>query len=316
MCLFPKLIINKKYTGTKKNQGNVPSLTDERVRYVPVACGNCMECRKAKAREWQVRLHEEIKQHRIAKFITLSFSPEALKELMDKYSLKESNAIAGKAVRLFLERYRKQNKVSLRHWLITELGQNNSERIHLHGIIFGKEFDEEELEKYWKYGNIWIGDYCNQKTINYIIKYVHKIDKKHKNFRPQIFCSAGLGRNYIDFAAQEQHIYRKNKTVEFYALPNGAKVNLPIYYRNKLFTEEQREKLWIEKIEKDTRFINGIEIKRANTDNFEHFRQVLETQQKINKEIGFGDNSSEWKKEDYNITLRMLNKAKRTKKNS
>lgn len=276
------------------------------MRYVPVACGNCMECRQAKAREWQVRLHEEIKQHNIAKFITLSFSPEALKELTEKYNIKESNAVAGKAVRLFLERYRKQNKVSLRHWLITELGQNNSERIHLHGIIFGKEFDEKELESYWKYGNTWVGDYCNQRTINYIIKYVHKIDTKHKNFRPQIFCSAGLGSNYINISAIEKHIYKEKQTREFYTLPNGAKVNLPIYYRNKLFTEEQREKLWIEKIEKDTRYINGIEIKHVNKHNFERFIKVLETQQKINKELGFGDDSAEWKKEDYNITLQML----------
>ena len=48
MCLYPKLILNKKYTGTKKNKGVIPTLTDERVKYVPVGCGKCMECMKKK----------------------------------------------------------------------------------------------------------------------------------------------------------------------------------------------------------------------------------------------------------------------------
>ena len=48
MCLFPKLIINKKYTITKKNGGIIPEMKDERVKYVPVGCGKCIECLKKK----------------------------------------------------------------------------------------------------------------------------------------------------------------------------------------------------------------------------------------------------------------------------
>ena len=61
MCLYPKLIKNKKYTITKKNGGQVPSVTDNRVLLVPVGCGKCIECRKQRSRNWQVRLKEEIK---------------------------------------------------------------------------------------------------------------------------------------------------------------------------------------------------------------------------------------------------------------
>jgi len=49
MCLYPKLIQNKKYTSNKKNSGIIPAIVDNRVLLVPVGCGKCMECRKQKA---------------------------------------------------------------------------------------------------------------------------------------------------------------------------------------------------------------------------------------------------------------------------
>ena len=55
------MIKNPKYLPNKKNNNNPPEITDERVKWVPVGCGNCMECRKQKKREWQIRMNEEIK---------------------------------------------------------------------------------------------------------------------------------------------------------------------------------------------------------------------------------------------------------------
>lgn len=310
MCLFPRLLKNPKYKQNKKNGGNVPDIQDIRVRYVPVACGNCIECRKAKAREWQVRLNEELKRTKYPYFITLTFEAKELKKLCKTYKLKESNAVAGKAVRLFLERVRKDYKKSIKHWLITELGQDKTERIHLHGVFFMEyPINKEWLNKYWKYGITDTGQYCNERTINYIIKYVTKIDITHKNFKPQIFCSKGLGSNYITEFAKNKHKYNGQNTRDYYTLPNGNKVNLPIYYRNKLYTEKEREKLWCDKLDKNTRYILGTEIRKANQ-NQEYILSVLEKAQEINRATGYGDHTAEWKKQEYNITLAMLKKYK------
>ena len=46
MCLYPKLILNRKYLPNKKNGGIPPKCPDERLRYVTAACGKCYECRK------------------------------------------------------------------------------------------------------------------------------------------------------------------------------------------------------------------------------------------------------------------------------
>lgn len=311
MCLYPRLIINRKYCGTLKNKGNAPALYDERVRYVPVGCGNCIECRKQKANEWRVRLIEELKVTKHAYFITLTFEPEQLDTLCKKYELHESNAIAGKAVRLFLERIRKDYKKSIKHWLITELGQNSTERIHMHGILFMDfEINNKWLEKYWKYGKCDTGQWCNLQTINYIIKYVHKLDPIHKGFIPQIFCSAGLGKNYITDLTREKHKFAGKQTRDYYTLPNGRKIALPIYYRNKLYTEQERELLWIQRIEQDTRYVRGIKIDKVmeKEENYMHYIKALETAQEENIKMGYGDDSKEWRKRDYNITLQMLKK--------
>ena len=84
MCLYPKLFTNKKYTANKKNGGVIPAITDNRVLVVPIKCGNCIECRKQKAREWQVRLLEDIKTNKHGQFVTLTFNRKSISELRTK----------------------------------------------------------------------------------------------------------------------------------------------------------------------------------------------------------------------------------------
>lgn len=310
MCLYPRLIKNRKYTATKKNGGCVPYLDDLRKSFVPIGCGNCIECRKQKAREWQVRLNEEIKSNqKKAYFLTLTFSNESLEKLMKSKHSKECNAIATIAVRRFLERARKKYKKSLQHWLITELGHEGTERIHLHGIIWTD--NPEDLEALWSYGNIWIGEYCNAKTINYIIKYVTKIDEDHKNYKSVILCSKGIGRQYCESKTNQiRHAYAGERTNETYKLNNGAEINMPIYYRNKFYSEEEREKLWTQMLDKKEMYIMGIKIDISTKKGRQLYADTLEYQQKLNRDLGYGGLSKEWQKETYNVTLKMLNKDK------
>ena len=74
MCLYPKLILNRKYPPNKKNGGIPPKCPDERLRYVTAACGKCYECRKQKARAWLVRMSEEMRQNPNALFVTLTIT--------------------------------------------------------------------------------------------------------------------------------------------------------------------------------------------------------------------------------------------------
>ena len=108
---------------------------------------------------------------------------------------------------------------------MTELGHQNTERVHMHGLIWlekkpkdkweeysinserfrgvkllWKEYNiiqKSDIEKIWKYGQIWEGDYVSAKTINYIVKYVNKADEVHKTYNSKVFTSKGIGREYI-----------------------------------------------------------------------------------------------------------------------
>lgn len=309
MCLYPRLFYNKKYRATKKNGGFIPTIRDERVKFITAACGHCIECREQKARAWTLRLSEELKVSNYSYFVTLTYSDESLKLLAEKAGKDEINTVASFSVRRFLERYRKKYKKSLKHFLIPEMGQESSERIHLHGIIFSnKELSLEELSKFWKYGRADIGEYCNLRTINYIVKYITKVDIKHKYFNPKILCSPGLGKDFMkQYNIKQTYKYEKGKTREYALLKNGAKINLPIYYRNKLYTEEEREKMWIDRLNKKTVFIRGIKQELKTQQDYLNYFKLLAEQQAENERLGFGNDGKEWKRTEYKTQLDTMN---------
>ena len=294
MCLYPKLIKNKKYLPNKKNNWNPPKCEDYRVLYVTAACGKCLECRKQKQREWLVRMSEELRHDPNAYFMTLTFSEEKLEEYKKLCNSEDPNIIATKAMRLMLERCRRKLGHSVKHWFISELGHNGTERVHLHGLVWGIGMDKLVEEK-WQNGITFTGTFVNERTINYITKYITKIDEDHKEFTGVILCSPGIGGGYLKRGDSDKHIYKKGETIETYRLRNGAKINLPTYYRNKLFTEEEREKLWIDKIEEGIVWIMG---QKVRIDNKEEYEQLLE--QARNDAIRLeGYQEEEWDKQKY-----------------
>ena len=222
MCLFPKLIKNKKYCSTKKNGGIIPAVSDKRALYVAVGCGRCMECLKQKARDWNVRLLEDIKVHTNGVFVTLTFNEDSYNKLsklvVDDGDIFDNN-LATIAVRYFLERWRKKYKISVRHWLVTDLGHTGTNRIHLHGMIYTNEVDD--IEKIWQYGFDYIGKYVNERTVNYIVKYLHKLDLQHKNFVSKVLCSKGIGSNYINSYNSSRNKFNGTDTKEYYTTRQG-----------------------------------------------------------------------------------------------
>lgn len=298
MCLYPKLIKNKRYCSTKKNKGVVPPCPDERLRYVTAACGKCYECMKQKGRAWQVRLSEEIRNDPNAIFVTLTINDESWEKIKTKYMLSSEEDCIKKMVRLFLERIRKKTKKSLKHWLTTERGEKNTERYHLHGLIWG-DAGGILTQDLWQYGFVYIGQFVNERTTNYITKYITKRDKKHEGFTSTILCTPGIGEGYLRRSDSELNRFREGKTTETYRLRNGIKLNLPIYYRNRLYSDEEREKLFLEKIKKGIVWING---RKCNIRDHKTYMAILKEEQQRCRQL-HGDNPIEWEVEKYERRL-------------
>lgn len=313
VCLYPKLIQNRKYVANKKNGGIVPEMTDPRVKFVPIGCGKCMECLKQKGREWKVRLLEEVKHQELkGYFVTYTFSNEGYTEIVNKlrkdgfdlmgYPLE--NQVCTKATRLYLERWRKKHKKSLRHWFVSELGGNKTERVHMHGIVWTDK-EPEEIVKHWKYGAVTIGyrtynqggkpinknglGSVSEKTISYITKYVTKTDLLHKEYKPIILTSAGIGKGYFNSPDANNIFYEGTETREYYRDKSGNKRALPIYYRNYLFNEDEREQLWLHKLDEGKRYVNGV----LARDDKEYYN-LLNVAREKNYRLGFGNDKINW----------------------
>lgn len=313
MCLYPKLIKNRKYIANKKNGGVIPAISDKRVLLVPVGCGKCMECKKQKGREWSVRLQEEIRHRKDGQFVTLTFSNESIAELSEGIELTGynlDNEICTKAMRRFLERWRKKHKKSVRHWMVTEIGGNRYEGIHMHGIIFTDK--KEDIETIWKYGHVFIGTHVNEATINYIVKYINKTDEKHKEYNSKILTSNGIGKGYTKRADIQNNKYNGKKTNETYKTRQGMKLALPIYYRNKIYTDEEKEKLWLQKLDEEVRYVNGRKVDISKGE--EGYYRVLAEERAKNKRLGYGNDEINWEKRKYENERRNLKIMERIKK--
>lgn len=277
-------MINPHYLPNEKNGGVVPTMADTRHLHIMVGCGWCKECRRAIANNWRIRMLEEYKENNQAEFVNLSFSKDSIIKLEQEIHEKkykgikgdelDVNILAAYAIRMFTERWRKKYKKAPRHWFVTELGHKNSERIHLHGIMWNisnkpkEEFMQDIIDK-WMYGNVTLGAYVDERTMNYITKYITKVDEYHTGYKQKTFVSKGIGKGYIE-RMSIWHQWREDKTNIHYLMNNGRKYALPKYYKNKLWTEEQRQQLWTYMLDKEQVWVDGVQYDKTQQDDMQY----------------------------------------------
>lgn len=283
MCYFTKKVLNKRFLPNRKNRWTPPVCTDERFKYVEVECGHCFECRKKKRREWRIRNYEQLKETPHAVFFTGTVSPQRYEYICKKYNLKndgsQDNEIITKIHRLFLERIRKKTGKSVKHWCVTEKGHTNTRRIHLHGLFYAREGQTKwQLTKLlyenWIDGYKYYGSYVNEKTINYVSKYMTKKDEKNPDYISIVLCSKGLGANYAR-ENQLKHRWNGEKTIITYKSHNGQNLPLPRYYKTTIYTDDQRQLLWLYAEDKGVKWVKGFEVIGANTVNKNYYEKLL-----------------------------------------
>lgn len=275
MCTRPKIIKNPRYRASRKNKWSPPECDDERKRYIPVPCGECEECCRARSSAWRVRIAEEVRVHPESRFVTLTFNEEELDKLIKEVG-NEPDAIFRLAVHRFRERYRAGEGKSIRYVLISELGHKGTERLHLHGVIN----DVRDLGKYWKYGFVYVGYSMNDRCINYIVKYIMKRDSR--GYKSRVLCSNGIGSGKKIRKGEGD-----TPEEEGYTLKNGRKVAMPEYYRRKMYTEEQRNNMWTRRLDEGTRFVGGVKIKDADGENYDLYERTREYYDKRSVSLGY-----------------------------
>lgn len=264
MCKNKIIIKNKRYQPTKKNGYTKETPRDRRLSYIEISCGECKECKKKRKEMWRLRIENELLDSKSAIFFTGTFSDESIENIKKQYGVKEENDIATKANRLFLERLRKKYNIKLTHWCITELGSKKG-RIHIHGIFFIKEnqdikYIKDKIKREWDFGWNYLGYVDQGRTINYITKYMLKENENFKEFKPKVLASQKIGIGFIERNKRFYKYKEKNGVVEANTKMeylDGRETYLIKYYKEKLYTTEERENILLSILDENKRRINS-----------------------------------------------------------
>lgn len=219
-----------------------PKYADYRVLQVP--CGQCMECRLKKSREWALRcVHESKLYDDKNMFLTLTYAP-------DKSTLDQQWSLNHEDFTKFIKRYRKKFGDKIRYYHCGEYGDKYN-RPHHHTIIFnhwlpdlrpisydvtGVLYTSDILAGLWGFGFVSVGAVTFE-TCAYVARYCTKklTGSKRDNYegREPEFCTCsrrpGIGCGYIDKITPD---YLRTGSVP--AGNSGGRMGIPRYYQSKI----------------------------------------------------------------------------------
>lgn len=205
-------------------------------QYIQVPCNKCPECIRRRASQWIFRLKQEDKISTSAYFVTLTYDPQYVPITPNGFMTLDKPE-----VQRFFKRLRKAHpNVKLKYYLAAEYG-STYKRPHYHIILFNA--DEKLIAPNWQLGYVDIASVSGA-SIGYVTGYINKgkIIPEHKrdDRQPEFsLMSKGLGQNYLN---EDTIRYHHEDPDRFYVVESGnSKISMPRYYRDKIYTEQQRE---------------------------------------------------------------------------
>ncbi len=223
-----------------------------------VPCGKCFQCLARRRNGWSFRLWHQMQTCESAYFMTLTYG-EALDDYGHPFGEQPPTSFNGiydlnkKHLQDFLKRLRKYQKsknygTSIKYYAVGEYGTKNL-RPHYHLIIFNllpelAVRSNVVAKEIWKKGKVDIAS-CNISTINYVVGYVMQgkwepqadDDDRKPHFS---LMSKGLGSSYLTDQKIE-YLYDRMETSVMH--PSGFRIVLPRYYKDKIFTIEEKAEL-------------------------------------------------------------------------
>ena len=150
-----------------------------------IPCGNCMECRLNKSKEWAFRCVKEAMEHDNNIMITLTYDDDHLPRSrgIDPKTgeIYESSTLVKKDHQDFMKRLRKKFGNDIRFFMCGEYGSDDeyvdkygtlrkgTERPHYHFILFNCKFEDM---KFWRWSKC---EWSNQKNALYRSKTLDKL---------------------------------------------------------------------------------------------------------------------------------------------
>lgn len=203
---------------------------------INVPCGKCPPCKLRRVQEWVFRLLIEERHSFSSYFITLTYDTQHVPITKNGFMTLDK-----RDVQLFMKRLRKHNSAKLTYYTAGEYGDQKY-RPHYHMILFNLE-DQESIFKAWDLGDVHIGKVTGD-SIAYTAKYIdkqkriplHRNDDRVKEFS---LMSKGIGKQFL---TDQMVKYYKNDVSRNHVVKGSGHIEaLPRYYRNKIFTDQEKE---------------------------------------------------------------------------
>jgi len=236
---------------------------------ITVPCGKCPACLGNKRVNWALRMREELKVSKSAKFITLTYNDD-----------KNTGSVSKIDVQLFLKRFRAlcfkvEVDLKLRYYITGEYGLKGH-RPHYHAIMYNTP-NVNEMELYemigkaWKNGHSFIGT-VTDRSIMYVAKYLLKgsiIPEGCEEPFSLMSSRPGIGSTYIERMSDWHHADLERS----YVPKDGYKLGMPRYWKDKIYCrntiEKQKEEFLKLDKEKFEELIRGNANYWENEFNFE-----------------------------------------------
>lgn len=204
-------------------------------------CGKCAPCKLKRVNDWIFRLMIEDKNNLGNYFITLTYDTKHVN--ITKHGFM---TLHKPDLQAYIARLKKLNEYPIKYYAVGEYGEKKS-RPHYHLIVFGILEEKSIWEAWMDEENTPIGDVqigaVQTESVAYTCKYidkeakipVHARDDRQKEFS---LMSKGIGKDYLSDAIIDYHSdYLRNSTYK----NNGFDRPLPRYFRQILWTDEQRQ---------------------------------------------------------------------------
>lgn len=220
---------------TIRNQG------DERGG-VTVPCGHCEKCVKRRQSAWSFRLLQEEKVCTSSIFLTLTYGTQKVPITKNGFM-----TLHKKDAQNFMKRLRKAhpNTARLKYYLVGEYG-GKTYRPHFHMILFNA--DIKHIQPAWNQGQIHYGK-VEAASVGYALKYMckakgsriplHRNDDRLPEFA---LMSKGLGLSYLTEKMIAWHHDDEDNRM-YCNLTDGKKISMPRYFKQKIYSDEQRKKI-------------------------------------------------------------------------
>lgn len=210
---------------------------------IPVPCGKCPNCVARRVSAWSFRLMQEDRVSTSSHFVTLTYDTKNVPITRNGFL-----TINKRDAQLFFKKLRKLQPAgtpAIKYFLAAEYG-GKTRRPHYHIILFNAQIGT--ISKAWTHGSVHLGQ-VEGASVGYTLKYMskkssvplHRNDDRETEFR---LMSKGLGASYMTDEIKKWHTDHRVVDQRMYCvLPDGRKVSMPRYYKDKIYTEMQRKRV-------------------------------------------------------------------------